>query len=265
MPTAPPLPQLDATWAWPVAILTVGIGVLMLMWGSKYHRGALALVGAGIGALFGPVLAAKVGLSRLAGQIAAPMVLAIVAVVGAQVVWAILGTAVLLGAAAWGLACTFIPPETAGEAAGAATLTDWCTGLWTFVSTRLIEAWAAHALAIVLTLFVAGAVPLIIGLFKPKVATVAMTALLGAGGIVVGGLLAAAQIKADWWGAATKQYGVPVAMLVALTTFGAAWQYRYEMAELRRRDEDDDADDEDRPSARGAKRGKHRKRTHRGE
>ena len=240
MPTAPPLPQLDATWAWPAAGLTVGVGVLLLVWGSKYHRGALALVGAAAGVLFGPVLAARVALSPLAGRIAAPMVLAIVAVVGAQVVWAILGTAILLGAAAWTLACMFVSGPAAGEAAGATDLTDWCTGLWTFVSARLTEAWSAHALTIVLTLFVAGAVPLIVGLFKPKVATVVMTALLGAGGIVVGGLLGAAQINADWWGEAMKHYGIPVAVLIVLMTFGVAWQYRYELAELRRGDTDDD-------------------------
>ena len=267
MPSALPPPQLDAQWGWLVALLLIGIGALLLAWGNKYHRGALALVGAAIGALFGPMLAPHVGMTPLAGRIAGSMVLAVAAAIGAQIVWAVLAAGLALAAAAWALACNFASGASPGEAAGPANFPEWCLNVWTFVSGELARVWETQALVIILVLFVAAAVPLVIGLFKPKVATIVMTALLGAAGVVAGGLLASAQVNADWWAGALRQYSAPIAAFVALMTFGVIWQYRYELADTRRRDQDtdDQTDDDDRPPARGATQGKRRKRNPRGE
>jgi len=239
MPPPPPLPKLGPQWAWPMALVAAGVGALLIVWGEKYHRAALAMVGGGIGALLGPGLAVQVGISPLAGQIITPMVLAVVAVIFAHIVWAIVATALALGAAAWALACHF--PGTQGRQA--AELGTWGQTVWEYGTSGLGDAWKANGLLVVLVLFPAGAVPLFVGLLKPRLATVVMTAALGAAAMVFGVLLALAQVRASLWSEAMAQYGLPVACAGGLATFGMICQYRRILASRRRgEDEYRDAD-----------------------
>lgn len=252
MPSAMPLPQLGSQWAWPLAVVLVGVGVLLIVWGDKYHRAALAMVGGGIGALLGPGLGVQLGMSPLAGQIISPMVLAILAVIFAHIFWAAVAAGLALGAASWALACHFAGTQTrqGGE------LATWGQSVWEYGTSGLADAWQANGLVVALALFPAGAVPLVVGLFKPRLATVAMTALLGAAAAVFGTLLALAQIKPSLWSEAMAQYGIPAACAGGLVTFGMICQCRRILAERRRGDGDHRDADDDIPPARGGKKNK---------
>ena len=258
MPAPPPAPDLGAQWAWPLALVAAALGVLLLIWGEKYHRAALALVGAGAGVLLGPEIASWVGMGPLAGQIAAPLVLAVLAVIGAHYVWAIVAAALALGGGGWALACHFAqtqPPQ--ATTAPAAGLDSWARAAWAHAMSGMSDAWQGDALVVVLVLFPAGAVPLIVGLFKPRLATVAMTALLGAAGVVFGVLLASAQITASCWSAAMAQWTILALAVAALTTLGVICQYRRLLAGQREDDDEDDlCDQDDEPPDKGRKQDK---------
>ena len=264
MPPLPPAPQLVAQWAWSVALVSVALGVLLTVWGDKYHRAALAIVGGGVGALLGVTLAPYLGMSSLAGQIAIPMVLAVLAVIGAQFVWAIVAACLGLAGAGWILACFFAQTETRAAAAADVTdLTAWARMTWQFARSGMTDAWRVNGLVVILAMFPAGAVPLIVGLFKPKLVTVAMTVLLGAVGAVFGAILGLAQINTSLWSQSLAQPGILVAAVGALITLGVICQYRRILAENRmygRIDEDDDDEPLPAPSGKGKKRRKNARR-----
>lgn len=251
MPMAPPAPQIASQWAWPVAIVSAGLGVLLVVWGEKYHRAALAMVGGAVGLLLGGSLAPYLGLTPLAGQIAIPMVLAVLAVIGAHFVWAIVAAGLALGAAGWAVICHFASPETRRAAGGADELAEWARSAWGFGTSGIADAWQANALVVVLALFPATVVPLIVGLLKPRLATVAVTAMLGAGAMVFGVLLGLTQIRQSWWSDAMTQYGVAIAAIAAITTFGMIFQYRRILAA--ERSKGDQEDQKDTPPEKGGK------------
>ena len=266
MPPLPPAPQLASQWAWSAAALSVALGALLTVWGDKYHRAALAVVGGGTGAVLGVTLAPYLGMTSMAGQIAIPMVLAVLAVIGAQFVWAVVVASLGLAGAGWILVCHFAQPETRQAAAGDVTvLADWAQVTWQYARSGIVDAWRANGLVVILALFPAGAVPLIVGLFKPKLITVAMTVLLGAVGVVSGVILGLAQIRTSLWSESLAQWGALIAAVAALITLGVICQYRRILAEKRRYDRVDEYDEDEAPPVSSGRRKKRGNKAGRGE
>lgn len=262
----PPVPKLGAQWAWPLAVVSVGLGVLLLIWGDKYHRAALAMVGAGAGVLLASMMAPHLEAIRPAGQIAIPIVLAILAVLGAQYVWAVAAAGLALAGSGCVLVCYFAQGQTCQTTtAPAAGLANWAQATWTRAVSGMTEAWQSNGLVVALALFAAGAVPLIVGLLKPRLVTVAMTALVGATGAIFGVLLASAQITTSWWSAGMAHYSILAAAVGALTMLGMICQYRRILVAGRKHDEDQEHGQSDEPARQGAKKKASRPKKERGD
>jgi len=263
MPPIPPMPSLDAQWVWPLAAMSAALGGLMIAWGNKYHRALVAMLAAGYGILVGPMVASTLGLPLLAGQIAVPMILAVAGIIAAQIVWALLTVKIALLVAAWALVCTL--PGALGDTVPV-VLTEGLRGWGEVVSGCLVsgltEAWDSHGLVIVLTLFAAGAVPMVLWFFLPKLAVIAVTSALGAVAVVLGVLLGAAQIDAEWWGGILARPAVLVAAIGAMMTFGMICQYRQETGKRYEEEDDDDDEENDRDTGRPrAKKGGKKKKS----
>lgn len=252
MPPTPPMPVLDGQWVWILAVLSVALGGLMIAWGNKYYRALVVLPAAGYGVLVGPMVASALGLPPLAGRLAVPMILAVAGVIAAQIVWALLTAKIALLAAAWALVYN-IP-----GALGDKEPVEVTKGLWGWgevvsdcLAGGLTQAWDSHGLLIVLTLFAAGAVPLVIWFFLPKLAVITTTSALGAAAVLLGVLLGAGQIDARWWAGTLERPAVLLAAIGAMATFGTICQYRQEI--VKRRDGEDDEEDEEESDRRSAR------------
>jgi len=247
MPSIPPMPVLDAQWVWPLAAVCVAFGGLMVAWGNKYHRTVIALMGAGYGMLIGGAVvntlhSLGLPLPPLAGQITIALILGLTGIVAAQIAWALFTVQISVTAAACLLVYN-IPNAMPATAPSAGGFVEWCHNLLPFLAGGLTQAWALQKLEVVLTLFSAGAIPLVVWLFLPRLAAITTTALLGAMGIILGALLGAGAINADWWDMILQRPPVLGAAVGGMMTFGMICQYRQDSTKPTDLAEDDDEDD----------------------
>lgn len=231
----PPPLALDSAQAaaWGAGGLVVG--VLLLLWGRKLHRVFLGLGAGAAGASFAGEWATQLsGLDwRLAYAIAAGTA-GILGVVMARIVWPVLAGALFAGAAGVTVLACFQPSLPADLKAATAPaggdLVAWSAAAYVCASAAVQAVWRDHMAVLLGAMCPAGLVPLVIGLFRPRLATIFMTALVGSLSMICGPLVAAQRFWPELWASAWANPHVPAIVAGVMLLIGLLFQYRLAIA-----------------------------------
>jgi hypothetical protein len=213
----------------PEAVGGVVLGAVLLLWGRKVHRAVAGLGAAGGGVVLGaPVAHQMTGLDLLVAQVIAGGTLGLVGAVAARIVWAVLAGAIFATAAGGAVllaypACWPASPEV--PAAGA-SIYAWAVAASNVVRSALASVWNEHQGMLLLATCPAGLAPLVVALFRPRLAAVFVTTLLGSACMVVGGLIVAGKFSLNLWVSAWANPHVPAIVAAALLVIGLIFQFR---------------------------------------
>ena len=225
LPFPPPLP-LGTPAALGLALAVVVAGAALLLWGRVAGRVLFVAAGAGAGWWGGAVLAARVNVPALAAQATTALAGGLLALVLAPLLWALVAAAIAAGAALYFTVLHFLPTlikKPADLKLGGLDIQAYAVALADHCWKCTLAVWEQNALAIGVIAGFAGAVPLLIGAIRLRLATIVMSSLAGGAAILTGlgyavGVLfpSVAQVLWDHWfilagaAAATAVVGVGV-------------------------------------------------------
>lgn len=264
----PPLPQLTDLAAYGLAIGSLSVGAVMLIWGRHMGRAFLCASGMAIGlALAGPI-ALQFGLNIVVVRLAGAAVLGLLALLAARIIWALLAGA-MFGAIAEMVVLAGQMRQMAPEQQPLflpvdQTLAAWMTEFGRFLLDGVAGLWAWNPSLVLVAIVPAAAVPLAVALSRDKLARIFMTSLIGAAGPVAGAILALGQVRASFWDSAAIHWYVPVSLIAVAMALGVAVQYRgairQDRADQEQEDEASDEDQDEPPAKPGKKKKKKQKK-----
>lgn len=226
-----PFPPLQGMSLWVQVASSLAVGAVLLVRGGRIHRIALTLAGVGVGYAVGGDLAVKLGADAAVGRIAGGVTVGLLALIGARIVWAVLAamtvTAVVVRTVGARYAAS--PPAVAAPA----DLAQWAYESWDQLLGNMLRAWQDQKAMLLLILIPAVAVPLFVGLLRPRLTRIVMTSLLGAVGLVAGALA----VNENWWNGAMARGDIVAAVVAMLVIAGMIIQYRCALKTERGEDE----------------------------
>ena len=245
--TSVPIPTLGGSLAWPIAASALIVGAVLLLWGAKLHRVALALTGAGAGALIGGAVVRRwdIGMGPLWGQIAGALILALVGVICARLIWALLAAGFTASVAGVILASKF-PVAASSPGPGAPAMPSqehlaWLYKTWLWIRDSLSGAWDDHMFLLLMVLLPTAFVPFLVALIRPRLGRILMTSLLGAWCVVFALLLCASRIEAEYWQRGQASALALAAVVTVLMLGGLVFQYVRALSGKPEEDEEEQA------------------------
>lgn len=200
---------------WPVlAYLGIACGLIvaglaLMLWGRILGRLFWMLAGVGAGLALGAPLASWLEANLLAARLGAAVTLGLLGVVLGPLLWAMLAAGVLGGVALYFTVARYLPHlsgrvpefELSGEG-----LAAYVASLARYSLACVQAVWNVEPLAIVVAGSLAFGLPLVIGVVRMRLATIFMTSVSAAAGVVggiawAGALLFASlgRVFADYW------------------------------------------------------------------
>jgi hypothetical protein len=228
MPTyyPPPVPELETAVAAAAAGSALLLGVLMLLWGRRLHRGFLALCGAGAGFALGHWGGRPLGMNPALSGLVAAVTVGILAPILARVVWALALGAIVAAAGAIVAVFLYLPTVATQPTATTIPASDivaYADGWGRFAWDGVIALWQGSP-AVVVGAGAAGLLFLAAGLFLPRATVVLMSALVGTLLLAGAAAVAGARFAPAWW---TEAWGRPAlsgAVAGGVLLVGAVWQ-----------------------------------------
>ena len=257
-----PVPQIAAQWAWMLAVGALIGGAVLLLWGGRIHRFALALGGLVGGFFLGEFVAPHCGVAVLPGQIIGALVLGVFGFLAARLVWAWLAAALGLTVTTLSLIGRYAPAERpAAEATveAAQAWLQWLKATWGAARSALSTGWEQEIMVLLPVLIFAVAIPMLVFLIRPVLGRILMTSLVGAAAVVFAAVLGAAQVNRGYWDRAVAAPLLLAAAVAVLMVGGLAFQYvRVASAEREKAEREKQEDREESEKAAGAKRRKNK-------
>lgn len=210
----------------------IAVGVAMVFWGRLIGRGLIVLTGAAVGWIVGGNLPFDV--NPIIVRATAVFALAMIGLVTARLVWSVLAAGVfaaVAGAIVW---CHVF--ETLGEQlrpafGGAATVPAYLEACGKYAWSALGVLWEHKIVATVTIICPCGAVPLIIALLRPRLATIFMTSLIGSTAVVGGAATILVKARPELWESVGKYHYIGAAVAAGLVFLvGLAFQYPRDIA-----------------------------------
>lgn len=247
----PPAPEINWAATLGLSAGAIVVGLAALLWGRVIGRAMLMLAGAVGGfALSAHILPYAPNYPMLV-KFGCTAGLAIVGLALARLIWAILGSSLFSG-----IACAALlgkpllklwkdvkPTFDSLAASGQMPTQEQVTTL----SKAADAATQNVTLMVWLSILFIGLIPLVVGLLRPRLMTIFMTALLG-GMAITGGLLGALiRYKPSVWDAAWAYWPVPLGLTVVLMTVGMVFQYHGALAADKKDDKREGAAPSDKP------------------
>jgi hypothetical protein len=240
-PMIPPMPVapggVEATTLYVGIAVAAVLCVALLLWGRCiFGRIALALFAAGAGYLLANSYMEYIPLPQLAVQIASAVLLGIIAVVGARIVWALLGAAVFEVAAVAVIITHFMNtnPTLAWPAfVQQADFLAYLGELTRYALACLDVARQSNQTAILMVTIPACLLPLMICLIQPKVAAIFVTSLVGGVGLTSSFWFAAVLFRNSLWPVEAVRFLIPAGVAMVLTIIGWVYQGNGEAAAIR--------------------------------
>jgi len=225
---APVPPELPAAAAWGGVAGGVVVAVVLVLWGRIFGRLVLALVAAGVGLLIAPWLAGAISLELWIVQIAAGAAAGLIGLIAARFVWPLVIGAIFAATAAVVLVWHYLAQ--AGEKPKSFPAFDtfgaYWTALWEYAKAHVADVWSGHAEVLLAVTALAAIVPIVVGLIRPRLATIFTTSLLGGtllvAAIATGGMLIWPTYWTDHW----SQYFVALGIVGGCLLVGLVFQYR---------------------------------------
>ena len=236
-PNAPELSDAVAYIAGGSAII---IGLMMVGWGRFWSRPLVALAGVGIGLLCGDLLAEVMKVDVAIARAAVAAILGVLGFVAAPFFWAFFAGALCSSVAGTAMALNFLAglPEGTLEATppeGGYTLAVWGEWLGVFSSDISSAMWERQASIMVLVIAPAGLIPVLIGLWRQRLATILMTSFVGAIAVAGGAVIAITQSDSTRWPAGWSGAAIPLCVIGGLWICGVAVQYAFVMSAARKK------------------------------
>lgn len=222
----PPHPELARSAAYAVAVVCVVVGIMLSGWGRIWSRPLTAAIGVGVGLLLAGPVAARIEVDLLFAQVALASVLGVLGFVAAPVFWSLLAASIFVSVAVWLLAADYLA-ETGTRVAmdSSADMGRWVHALGGVAGELWSELWSGRRAVTVMVVVPSGAVPLLIGLWRPRLVTITMTALTGPLVVVAGVLIAVTQSDPTRWPASWSGLRGPLIVAGALALCCVAFQY----------------------------------------
>ena len=257
-----PVPQIATPWVWVLVAAALIGGTVLLLWGGKIHRVALAVAGLTGGAFLGRFVALRYGQAVLPGQIIGALVLGLFGFIAARIVWAWLAAALGFAATTLTLIGRYAPDERpAAEATveAAQAWIQWIKATWEAARSALSTGWQQETIVLLPVLIFAVAVPMLLFLIRPVLGRILMTSLVGAAAMVLAAMLAAAQIEPRYWDRAMSAPLILAAVVAVLMVGDLTFQYiRVTAAEREKAEREHEEDRQESAKAAGARRRKNK-------
>jgi hypothetical protein len=225
----------------PAAAVAAGtlVGLALLLWGRRVHRGFLLMIAIGAGLLVGGLLGERLGVHVLLARLVMAVVLGALAIVLARVIWAVLGGLCLAHVAMVAvvvfylnvpLAATQPAPEGDVLAQARAVVVQTFQVVWEKNAPLLAGAGVA-----------AGLVALIGGFLLPRATVIVMTSMLGACLLAATAALASATWAPSLLERAQASRSLSAAICGGLLLAGVILQSIGEIHARRAREEEEEA------------------------
>jgi hypothetical protein len=212
------------------------VGVLLALWGRTLGRIFLGLLAAAGGVAIGPAIAQRIGATTWVVQVSAAISFAILAAILARALWALLAAGIF---AAGGLVVLAFRlgsalPKTAGPTSAPSDLAGAYQEYFRQLGEYFNSMWSNHSMSMMLVIGLAGGIPLVIGLIRPRLVAIFMTACIG-GSMIAGGLWLAAYVLAEPLRPTLRSYSfIFGASAGGLAILSMVCQYRWALASDRK-------------------------------
>jgi hypothetical protein len=199
------------------------------LWGRLLGRSILCAAGIFVGLWLGGPVAQHVSVDPAIVRIVTAFILGLLGLALAGPIWAFL-TGGLFAVIAevivlrWVLNDIPIEDQPVFEAAGP-SLGGWAFALSGFTIRCLTTLWMHKPIVTLAAVFPAGIAPFLLALARRRLATIFMTSLLGAMGLVFGLILTTSRIYPSLWGGFWAHWQIPAALGATLMVTGIAYQY----------------------------------------
>ena len=231
----PPHPELARGAAYAVAVVCVVVGIMLSGWGRVWSRPLTAAFGVGVGLLLAGPVAEQIEVDLLFAQAALASVLGVLGFVAAPVFWSLLAACVCVSVAVWLLAADYLAETGTRVATGSsADIGQWVQALGGVAGKLWSELWSGRRAVTVMVVVPSGAVPLLFGLWRPRLVTITMTALTGPLVVVAGVMVAVTQSDPTRWPASWAGMRGPLIVAGSLAFCCIAFQYGRVMAAARK-------------------------------
>ena len=206
------------------------VGVLILLWGRHLGRGLLCVGGVVGGLLLAGPIAARFELNLTLVRIVGVVVLALGGLIFARLIWAAM-VAILFAVPAECIVLARSLAEVAENKRIAFTPTDptftgWVVELCKFLLGGFWWLWEHNLGMLLAVVCPAILLPLVIALIRDRLGRIFMTSLLGGVMIVLGPVLAAAQLRPSVWDGVWTHWYAPLGAAAVLMIVGLVKQYR---------------------------------------
>ena len=233
----PPMPSLAPLFLWLVVAGLLVAGMAMTFWGRVLGRGLLMVALGIVGMLQGGALAAWLGLPLANSglwHLLLSFILIVIAFGAERLIWGLLAAAGLCAIALQialprMLASGKAVAKVTGDAAKDPTLTEFLLARWSSFTTTFTAAWNDHSGTLVAILCAVSAVPLLLGIVRPRLMRILMTCLLGAAAVVLAAALALATLQPTTWTWLWQHPYILAAAVAVLFVPGMIVQYRAAM------------------------------------
>lgn len=226
----PPAPQWSDPVAFGLAASSLAVGVLILLWGRYLARALLCAIGIITALLLAGPVARRFELNLLLVRLVGAVVMAVGGLILARLVWAAL-VGMLFGIPAECLVLGRCLQEIAKDKqpvfdAAEPTFTFWALGICKFFLSGFRALWGGDLGILLAVVCPALVLPLVITLIRDRLGRIFMTSLLGGGAIVLGPIIAVAQLRQSMWGGIWRHWYVPLVLAGGLMVTGLIVQYR---------------------------------------
>ena len=235
----PPMADLSNNIAYAAAAIAVVTGVVMLGWGRFWSRPLVGLMGVGIGFITGELIAGSMNVDVWVGRSAMASVFGVLGFVAAPFFWASFTGTLCASTAGLFMAARFLalPENTLEVTAPAGGWTPQVWVEWLSVAAEDIGGamWKQQAAIMLLVMVPLALIPLMIGIWKQRFITIAMTSLIGAIVVVGGAVVAIVQSDPTHWPKEWSGAVTPLLIVAGLWLIGFGVQYALALSKARKK------------------------------
>lgn len=217
-------------------------GVILVFWGRIAGRIVLALAGAALGGWFGGPLAVRFGFGEIVGQAGGAALAGVATFLLSRTLWTLFIVIAFESAAIIVTVLYYLPPpaRTAHPASqpAASEFAAWAEQTAKFFIEGFRQVVSDQMTTVLMIVVVAGLLPLLIAIFRKKIALVFITSLIGAISLVGSLWLLLAQWRGEIWARQWPDMLVPAGAAAVITLVGWVVQGVAAVAEAKRKNKD---------------------------
>jgi hypothetical protein len=233
----PNMPEFADKIVYMSAVGSIIVGLMLVGWGRLWSRPLMGLAGVGVGFVIGDLVSGTMDVDPWVARSAVGSILGVLGFVAAPLFWAVILGALCSSSAGGFLVGKFLIEEGIKVEAPAGGFTPELWAEWLSVAAGDVSGamWKERAGVLILVMAPAGLIPLLIGLWRQRFATIVMTSLIGAIAVVGGACVATVQSSPERWPKEWLGLLTPLYIAGGLWFCGMVMQYCFVLASTKKK------------------------------